>query len=263
VIRLLPRLCLTATLLVGAAAPASSGEPPADLPIASSDLPGSYNTGYDLAVRSLALREDGRFEHRIRGCLGEVSEFGRWELTGGEIHLHHEGTTLFGLTTPLVPVGWGSVMYLVEQRRMSEFCFRAADASETEREQLGVFLRSPRRGPLGATGEPLLPICYRSLYRNAPVSAHVARYAVGGAVILDKGSRQRVKAGLTLSLDGVTGAPRTELRVVSVTENESVARAVYPVTGSRPKVGDRFASWIPTQRRGSTDGLLKVLESLR
>lgn len=212
--------------------PASTPRPA--LRFDAAELPGRYYLGDGLGVNcTLTLQANGRFEFKWTGCLGEYDQnAGKWTLDGDVMVLTPERPNkrngFRGMGVRFVPVRWGGRTYLVDEHEMPGFCAAASGETLPRADDLhGLdYLKLVGSGSSvpPVDGTPLIPERYREFYEKGPVTARVERVLPDGKVTLNRGSADRVRQGMLMTLDAFG---RIDLEVLSVTEHASVAQPIY------------------------------------
>jgi hypothetical protein len=213
------------------------------------ELYGRYYFGDGLGVNcSLVLETDHRFTFKWRGCLGEYDRnSGTWRLEGDILALRPEKPNkregFQGTNLRFIPVKWGARYFLVDENEMPGFC--AATSQDNMRRFDRIHGHDYVKwigGELAPTeGKPIVPERYKEFLEKGPVDAAVVRIDDEGAVILNKGTSDRIKPGMLLAAEG--DCCRIELKVVSAKEHESLAQAFYFWNSDRRvSAGDRFTT---------------------
>lgn len=206
------------------------------------ELPGRYYFGDGLGVNYLlTLDTDHRFIFTWDGCLGEYARnAGVWALNGDILILtpdeanQHEG---FGTNVRFIPVKWGKRHYLIDEHEMPGFCVAAANE---ELPAVLDYIKCDGSQQSPVEGAPLIPTRYQEFYEKGPIVATVVRIDEDENAVLDKGTGDRLKPGMLLAINAFA---RIDLKVISTTSNEAVARPLYfRNSGHAVKVGDRFTT---------------------
>jgi hypothetical protein len=214
-----------------------------------SEIYGRYYFGDGLGVNcSLTIEEDHRFSFQWRGCEGVYDQnSGTWQLHGDVVTLKlelpnkREGGR--GLNIRYVPIKWGERHYLVDENEMPGFCVKAHSGTL---DLAGILLlgndyvKWPGQKLPSVQGIPVIPERYKTFYENGEVSARVVQMTANRNVILDKGAADRINPNMLFAL---AGQDDIDLKIVSVTEHQSVAQALYYWSSDRyVKVGDLFTT---------------------
>lgn len=214
------------------------------------DLIGKFYQGDGTGVNLyLTLGDDGEFEFVWRGCLGEYdSNAGRWSVRGDVVVLEpekpYDQRGFKGMDVRFVPVRWGERTYLVEENEVPGFAAAAKVGRIRHDDTHGFdYVQVDAKFEMAkVSGKPILPVRFQEFYDKGAIETKVTSVNKDGTVNLDKGSADRLKAGMLLALNGFN---RGEVEVISVTENSAVAKPWYYWNSSSedvPKPGTSYTS---------------------
>jgi hypothetical protein len=195
----------------------------------------------------LTIKADHSFLFTRHNCLQELDRnSGTWGLEGDVLVLQpakpYEQLAFRGIELRYVPVPWGERVYLVDENGMAGFAAAAGGADLAQlrfsfADYVQVSANTARaKAP---HGKPLLPERYLPFHDHGPVNTMVIELRTDGTVVLDKGSKDRLRKGLMLA--GKSRSP--DLQVLEVHETSSVARPFYFFKNENPiSVGDEFTT---------------------
>jgi hypothetical protein len=257
----MPSALKIAVLGIGAALAGSQGQlptPPSADPlqggtkpiVSREDLIGSYYLGDGLGQNChLELMRDGTFKFRWTGCLGEYDKnSGRWQQKGDLVTLQpqrenrHEGFE--GVNTRFVPVIWDNHLFLVDEYEAPGFLstLRKGDPYGIDEIHGQDYIKVDGTSyePVSIPGPSRFPERFRDFLEKGPVTARVVSISKDGTVVLNKGSKDRIRAGLML---GPIEWYTADLEVISVEDHRAVARAGFFFNSNRlVQVGDEYST---------------------
>ena len=232
------------------------------------DWAGEYYAGDGLGVNvSLAIAPKAGYVFEWRGCLGLYDRnYGAVTWTNGRIGLsftfENKRMGFQGIAPELIPISWGSRVYLIPANDVAGFCNAINQGQEPRNRGHGSYLL--RRGDenKSVTGFPKVPEEYRDYLLVKPMEARiiaVAPYTTRPSVndwkfkdtpvTLDAGARQGLRVGMEL----IVTEPRNSVESVRVTKvEETRSEAVMIQIGEEapgPKVGWQLSSQAPWHDR--------------
>lgn len=226
---------------------------PRSSPIAR--LSGSYSWGNGYVGKTLELSATGRFRIGYWSDTGpfdettcegtaDVSNFVlNLNCTGSGEHRHSEELTL-------IPVRWGTLIYMIESTRITEFCNAVNLGWEPHDSQMPTsffFRELVKDQPI--TGLPELPPVYRRMLLAAPISGRVVALNGKLKARVSLGAQHGVYKGMALlvvefdrwpAAASFFGAPAQERQceVVEVRESDCTVKFESDPKRTPPKVGD-------------------------
>lgn len=220
-----------------------------------SELPGKYYFGDGLGVNCvLELKADKRFNFTWTGCMGVYDKNkGIWDLNGDLLTVRPDKLNATGgfrgMNIRYIPVKWGTRHFLIDENEMPGFCVMLSKLDPHLMKQLKTdeyyrhgldYIKIQKPENISISGKPLIPARYIDFYENGPIVVKVVKVSDVRHAVINKGSADKVKPGMLLSLVNFGGL---DIEVVSVDKHESVVKPIFYFNSNVfIKVGHRFTT---------------------
>lgn len=247
------------------------------------ELAGSYFTGTDFTSNLIELKTDGTYITKHGSCTYSTEDSERFYVSSGLVHftrLKYTGRqfshrkkkiNLFDANArkkffdydddeavepletefSLVPIKWDERIYLIFESDLKDFS-NAVNLGVEPRSEIrpelwfGSFFLRVGDEEKSISGKPTIPIEWQSFLLNEPVTAKIVSTEKQGEDnlgVIDRGSRDGLKVGMTLASKDEEPSPFSREGVVVSVEEESAKILIFDL-----KVGDTVKSkYVPKQ----------------
>jgi hypothetical protein len=227
---------------------------------------GKYFFGDGLGFNfSFELTASGEFQFYWHGCLGTYLDVkGKTKYEDGKILLLPENNKQIDETgkrmipRKLIPVKWGERSYLIEDKKIIDFCTAVNNGREPRSHGHGSFFLKDKDESKTVTGLPELPAQFHGYLLDKPITGKVIfivdkynkrskdmpdlkfRYTT---VKVDKGKQDGVLPGMKLEIIE-RDAFGDDIEIMEVDEHESKGKIVQILDkySKSPKIGWRFTT---------------------
>lgn len=197
------------------------------------ELVGGYYHGDGLGVNcSMTITAEGRFYFTWVGCLGVYDRNkGMVKVTDECIELMPKGKNMRngfrGTPALFMPIRWSNRVYLVPKDEIVDFCSCVNSGREPRNRPHGRFYLRRMDWEKQVVGRPNLPAEFQEYLLKTSVSGTIVALVDAQTGIINLGSKDGLRNGMTLTAQGKQGFMFSTVRITQAGETNSVVKCKW------------------------------------